>query len=60
MCLSARQRTCGGRDPVKYEILHTLMDKIKGDEGNKTAGFKEHSDNNDNEEGCEKAHSKDW
>ena len=56
-CLSARKRTCGGRAPVSYEILQTLMDK--SDEGNKTAGFKENSDNNDNEEGCEKAGSSD-
>ena len=44
---------------MRYKILQTLMDKIKGDEGNKTAGFKENGDNNDNEEGCEKAGSSD-
>ena len=35
------------------------MDKIKGDEGKKTAEFKENSGNNDSEEGCEKAGSSD-
>ena len=30
---------------MRYKILQTLMDKIKGDEGNKTAEFKENSDN---------------
>ena len=35
--------------PVRYEILQTLKDKIKGDEGNKTAEFKENSDHNDRE-----------
>ena len=59
MCLSARKRTCGGRAPVRYEILQTLMDKIKGDEGNETAEFKENGDNNDSEKGCEKAGSSD-
>ena len=42
-----------------YEILQTLTDKIKGDEGIKTAEFKENSDHNDSEEGCEKAGSSD-
>ena len=59
MCLSARKRTCGGSAPARYEILQTLTDKIKGDEGNKTAEFKENSDHNDSEEGCEKAGSSD-
>ena len=45
--------------PVRYEILQTLKDKIKGDEGNKTAEFKENSDHNDSEEGSEKAGSSD-
>ena len=39
--------------------MQTVMDKIKGDEGNKTAEFQENSDNDDSEEGCEKAGSSD-